>query len=133
MIYILDTNICIYMLKKQSMNILKNAKNSNRTSIMISDISVAELWHGVWKSEKISENEKKLTLFLDSFEKLPFDTSHAKTYGMLKSEQQKNGKNIGSYDLLIAAQALDMDAILVTANEKELKQIKDLRIENWLK
>jgi tRNA(fMet)-specific endonuclease VapC len=121
------------MLKKESMNILKHAKNSSRTSIMISDISVAELWHGVWKSEKITENEAKLNVFLDTFEKLPFDSSHGKTYGMLKSDQQKSGKSTGAYDLLIAAQALCMDAILVTANEKEFKQIKDLRIENWLR
>jgi tRNA(fMet)-specific endonuclease VapC len=54
------------------------------------------------------------------------------TYGRIKTEQKKIGKNIGPNDLLIAAQAMELEATLVTANVKEFKQIKGLKIENWL-
>ena len=133
MTYILDTNICIHILRENSFNILKHAKNKSSASILLSDITVAELWHGVWMSKKVKENEQLLNNFLISFTKLPFDSAHARMFGILKSEQQKKGKMLGPFDLQIAAQALEMDAILITANEKEFKQIKDLRIENWLK
>lgn len=131
--YILDTNICVHMIKTKSFNILKHAKKPLRTEIFISSITEAELWFGVWNSKNISDNEAKLNIFLQCFPKLSFDSSFARTFGELKAQQKKPGKTIGSNDLLIAAQALDLDAVLVTANEKELKQIKDLRIENWLK
>ncbi len=131
--YILDTNICVHMIKSKSFSILKHAKKPLRTEIFISSITEAELWFGVWNSKNISDNEARLKTFLQCFPKLSFDSTFAKTFGELKAQQRKNGRNIGSNDLLIASQALDLDAILVTANEKEFKQIKDLRIENWLK
>lgn len=132
MTYILDTNICIHMLNHKSFNLLKHAKKKNQTQIYISTITEAELWHGVWNSSYIEENGEKLKNFLQCFPKLKFDSTHATSYGQLKAEQRKKGKNLGSNDLLIAAQALELEAILVTANEKEFKQIKGLKIENWL-
>ena len=120
-------------MKSKSFSILKHAKKPSRTEILISSITEAELWFGVWNSKHIADNEAKLKTFLQCFPKISFDSSYAKTFGELKAQQRKSGRTIGSNDLLIASQALDMDAILVTANEKEFKQIKDLRIENWLK
>jgi len=131
--YLLDTNICVHMLKTKSFNVLKHARKSNSTQINISSITECELWFGVWNSTNILENQERLKTFLQSFSKVSFDSSFAFTYGYLRAEQKKSGRNIGHNDLLIAAQALDMDAILVTNNEKEFKQIKDLRIENWLR
>lgn len=133
MIYILDTNICIHMLKNKTFSLLKHAKKKSLTQIYISTITEAELWHGVWNSSKIQENEMRLKKFLQCFPKLKFESSHAANYGQLKAEQRKNGRNIGSNDLLIASQALELEAILVTANEKEFKQIKGLKTENWLR
>lgn len=85
--------------------------------------------YGISRKE---ENKEILKRFLQCFPKLKFESSHAECYGQLKAEQKKKGKNLGSNDLLIAAQAIDLEAILVTANEKEFKQIKGLKIENWL-
>jgi len=120
------------MLKHKSFNILKNAKKKSRTEIFISSITEAELWDGVWSSKRIQENGQQLKTFLQCFPKLSFDSSSAITYGQIKSAQKKTGKNIGPNDLLIAAQALEIEATLVTANEKELQQIEGLKIENWL-
>lgn len=130
--YILDTNICIHMMKNKSFSILKHAKKKTHAEIYISSITEAELWYGVWNSKNISDNESRLKLFLQCFPKISFDSSYSMTFGHLKAHQTKTGKNIGSNDLLIAAQALVLDAILVTGNVKEFKQIKDLRVENWL-
>lgn len=133
MIYILDTNICVHMLNNQSIGILKHAKNKQSTVIYISSITEAELWYGVMKSSRANENIPNLRKFLELFPRLPFDSTFSHQYGLLRHQQTKMGKQIGENDFFIAAQALELDAILVTANEKEFKKIKDLRIENWLK
>ncbi len=133
MTYILDTNICIQMLKDKSFNILRHAKNKRQTEIYISCITEAELWYGVWNSTHKEANKETLKRFLQFFPKLKFESTHAESFGQLKAEQRKNGRILGPNDLLIAAQALDLDATLVTANEKEFKQIKGLKIENWLR
>jgi len=121
------------MLNQKSFNLLKHAKNKTHTQIYLSSVTEAELWHGVWNSSRREENKKLLKRFLQSFPKLSFESSHAECYGQLKAEQRQKGKSLGSNDLLIAAQALDLDATLVTANEKEFKQIRGLKIENWLR
>lgn len=133
MIYLLDTNICIHILKTTSISVLKNAKRKADSIFLVSDITVAELWYGVSKSERIKENEQNLVKFLQSFETLPFNSKHARVYGSLREGQRKKGKIVGSHDLLIAAQAIESDAILVTANEKEFSQIAGLKLENWLR
>ena len=132
MTYILDTNICIHILNTKSFGILKHAQKKTHTDIYISAITEAELWDGVWSSKKVDENQLVLKKFLGCFSRLSFDSSFAMTYGRLKAEQKKIGKNIGPNDLLIAAQAIELDATLVTANQKEFKQIKGLKLENWL-
>lgn len=131
--YLLDTNICIYMLKHRSLSILKNAKSRGKTNIFISSITESELWYGAAKSSKQNETIKELDSFLSLFSKLDYDSSAAKLYGFLKSGQYKKGKILGNNDLMIAAQALDIDAVLVTDNDKEYKMVSDLRVENWLK
>lgn len=131
--YILDTNICIHMLKEKSFNILKHAKRKSSSDISISVITEAELWYGVLNSNHVQNNIEKLKVFLECFPKVPFISSDALILGELRAKQRKNGRTIGHNDLMLAAQALERDAILVTANESEFKQIEDLRLENWLK
>jgi tRNA(fMet)-specific endonuclease VapC len=131
--YILDTNICVEMIKTKSFSILKHAKKKTTTQIFITSVTESELWYGVHNSQKIEENKFAVENFLEFFPKLSFTSSAAEISGELRARQKSIGKSIGHNDLLIASIALDVDAILVTANEKELKQIQDLRIENWLK
>lgn len=131
--YILDTNICVHMIKSKSFSVLKHAKKKTTTQIYISTITESELWYGVHNSQMYEENKKSIEGFLEFFPKISFTSSAAEIAGELKAIHRKNGKTIGANDLLIAAQALDIDAILVTGNEKEFKQINGLRVENWLR
>jgi tRNA(fMet)-specific endonuclease VapC len=130
--YILDTNVCIHILNNRDLGILKHAKSKSRTAIYISSITEAELWYGVFKSTRPNENSVNLKSFLELFPKLPFTSEAAKNYGELKLRQQKAGRILGPNDLLIASQALELEATLVTINEKEFKQVKELKIENWV-
>ena len=130
--YILDTNICIHILNQRDLSLLKHAKQNSKTVIYISSITEAELWHGVFNSSRIPENTITLKRFLELFPKLFFTSESAKIYGELKSSQVKRGKSLGPNDMLLASQAIDLEAVLVTNNEKEFKQVPGLRVENWL-
>lgn len=133
MTYLLDTNICIHILKNSKPNLIKVISQRRGSEFFISTISHAELWYGVYNSKKLSSNTNRLEEFFTPFQLAEFNAEDANYFGRLKSEQKSLGKVIGENDLMIASQVLRMDAILVTANEKEFSQIKGLRIENWLK
>jgi tRNA(fMet)-specific endonuclease VapC len=101
--------------------------------IFISSISVAELQYGVYHSQSVVRNRVALTEFLAPFDIMDFDSRAAEHYGMLREALSEKGKMIGPYDLLIASQALASDLTLVTNNQKEFRQIKQLRLEDWKK
>lgn len=131
--YILDTNVFIHIMQNKTPNLLKKISQQRGASFYLSSITEAELWYGVANSKQRMKNEELLIKLLSYFVKLPFNSVDAEKYGSIKFEQMKSGKVIGPYDLLIATQAIELDAILITANEKEFKQIRNLKVENWLK
>lgn len=97
----------------------------------ISAITLAELEHGVEKSARPEQNRIALTQFCAPLEILPFDDASASAYGRIRAALEKKGQVIGPMDLLIAAHALTAAHTLVTSNEKELRRVKGLRVENW--
>jgi tRNA(fMet)-specific endonuclease VapC len=99
--------------------------------IYISSISVAELQYGVYNSTNIEKNRISLTEFLAPFEILPFDDHDAEKFGKLRVNLRKEGRLIGPYDMLIAAQAISKKLRLVTNNTKEFCRIKELVLEDW--
>jgi tRNA(fMet)-specific endonuclease VapC len=99
--------------------------------IYISSISVAELQYGVYNSTNIEKNRISLTEFLAPFEILPFDDNDAEKFGKLRVNLRKEGRLIGPYDMLIAAQAISKKLRLVTNNTKEFCRIKELVLEDW--
>ena len=124
--YMLDTNICSYIIKgyiKKEMLLGKN--------IFISSIVAGELLYGAKK-----KNSHKLTkivnLFLNSFKIIDYDKKAANEFAKIRVELEKRGLIIGAYDLQIAAHAKSLGAVLVTNNEKEFRRIKNLKVENWL-
>jgi tRNA(fMet)-specific endonuclease VapC len=131
--YLLDTNICIYIIKNKPIEVLHILKKKSKSDIFISSITVAELHYGVEKSKYIDKNRVSLLEFLSIFNIIYFDDKDAVEFGKIKVNLEKNGKIIGPMDLLISAQAKSRNMILVTNNIKEFERIDGLKIENWVK
>jgi len=131
--YLLDTNICIYIIKKKPVDVLRTLKTKSRKDIYISSITIAELEYGVAKSQFPERNKIALIEFLSIFNILPFDDTDAVNFGITKTNLEKGGKTVGSMDLLIAAQAITKRLILVTNNTKEFERVEGLKMENWVK
>lgn len=131
--YLLDTNICIYLIKGKDQKLLKKFIKHSPLDFAISSITVAELWYGVYKSTKQKENKSALLSFLQPFEVIDFKEQSAEIYGLLRAKLETDGNLIGSMDLLIASIALANNLVLLTNNEKEFKRVPKLKIENWIK
>lgn len=131
--YMLDTNICIYLIKQKAPQVLEHFKEHVFGDIAVSTISVAELQYGVKKSQQIEKNKKALELFLLPFVIAEFDNQAADIYGDIRAKIESFGTPIGALDTLIAAHALSLDITLVTNNTKEFSRVPRLTVANWTK
>ena len=129
--YLLDTNICIFLMNKKPVRVLEKLKGCIDSGVHVSSITVAELQYGVYNSEYIEKNRISLLKFLTPFNILHFDDLDAEQFGKIRADLKKRGQIIGPYDMLLAAQALAKNLTLVTNNTKEFKRIKNLKIEDW--
>jgi len=129
--YLLDTNICIYAIKKKSDGLLEIISQNLENGIFISALTVAELEFGISNSQFPEKNRFSLLEFLSIFSILNFRQSDAIPYGEIKTYLKRKGRIIGPIDLLLAAQALSNDLVFVTNNTKEFKRIENLKIEDW--
>ena len=127
----LDTNICIYTIKQKPIEVLSRFKEELPDGLCISAITLAELKHGVEKSARPERNELALAQFLTALTVVPFDDLAAVEYGKICAELQKQGKHIGTMDMLIAASAVSLDMTLVTNNTREFIRVPGLSLENW--
>ena len=131
--YLLDTNICIYIIKKRPEKVLEKFNTLSLGDVAISSITLAELNYGIMKSTNPKKNQEALDKFLTPLEILDFDCFATMEYGKIRADLEKNGTPIGPLDTLIAAHAKSQKLTLVTNNEKEFRRIPDLKIENWMK
>lgn len=129
---LLDTNICIYMIKNRPPEVRKHFEQFVPGDIAISSITVAELQYRVEKSIAREKNTLALEAFLLPLEIAPFDAESALVYGKIRAELERQGKSVGSMDMLIAAQAMAKDYTLITHNLKEFERIPGLRCETWV-
>ncbi len=129
--YLIDTNICIYIMNSRPPEVLQRFRRINPGDIAISSITVSELQYGVCKSSRRKENRQRLEDFLFPFDILPYDEKAAEEYGRIRSDLERTGQTIGSLDMLIAAHALSRELILITNNTGEFSRIERLRVENW--
>jgi len=130
--YLLDTNIVIYLIRKKELRVMERFRRIAPSEVYISTISVAELEYGVYKSNQIEKNKNALEEFLSFLNVIQFNTASAQEYGRIRYILEKAGTPIGPLDTLIAAHALSQDYILVTNNEKEFKRVEGLKVENWM-
>ena len=129
--YMLDTNICIFVIKKKPLQVIKNILMQDANELCISSITYGELMFGAEKSQRVEQNKLAITLFLSAIQILPFDSSAAEEYGKIRSSLEKAGTPIGSMDMLIASHAKSEDLTLVTNNTREFLRVKNLKVEDW--
>ncbi len=130
--YMLDTDICIYVLKKHSDKLRHKFKVTK--NICISSVTYGELCFGIENgSNSMKEaRQKELNLFTQRLFIEPWDENAAKHYGFIRALLRKQGTPIGNNDLLIAAHARSLDSVMVTNNIREFERVPNLTIENWM-
>jgi tRNA(fMet)-specific endonuclease VapC len=128
----LDTNICIAIIKQKSKDILQKFCAYQVGDICISSVTLAELRYGVAKSEFQEKNQAALDEFILPLEVVSFDETAALYYGTLRATLEKLGTPIGSLDTMIGAHALSLNLTLVTNNTKEFNRIPSLKVIDWI-
>ena len=129
--YMLDTNICIYIIKQKPKDVIERFRQAQVSEIGVSSITLSELEYGVMKSAKPEQNKLALAQFIAPIEIYAYDDVAAQHYGKIRANLERQGTPIGSLDMLIAAHALSQNSVLITNNESEFKRVSNLRIENW--
>lgn len=128
--YLLDTNICVYIIRKRPEAVYRRLSGTAGRDVAISVVTAFELEIGALRAQGRQYSEA-IRLFLGEFEVLPLEDAARASYGQLRTNLERRGEKIGAHDMLIAAHALALNATLVTNNEKEFKRITGLKIENW--
>ncbi len=131
MMYLLDTNICIYIINERPAQVLQRLIGVGHDALVISAVTVAELAFGVAKSTR-PDARAKLENFLSKFLILDWNQDAAWVYGDVRKALEAKGQRIGERDLLLACQALALGATMVTHNTREFARIKGLKLENWV-
>ena len=130
--YLLDTNICIYLIKKKPASVIARFNEHSVGDIGVSSITVAELTYGVQKSQRRAQNHEALLQFLSPLVISKFNADATFSYGQIRSALESQGTPIGSLDTLIAGHAVSLGVMLVTNNEREFSRVPGLVIENWV-
>lgn len=133
MSFLLDTNICIYIINKKPRSVIEQLRSMQPYDVAISTITIAELEYGISRSSFPDRNRIALLGFLIPFSILDFDHLAAVNYGSIRCSLEAEGKPIGPMDLLLAAQAKSRNLTLVTNNEREFRRVTGLKVDNWVK
>lgn len=130
--YLLDTNICIYLMKNTYPLLTEKILSHTPTDLLISSITVFELEYGAKKNNWGDKTRHKLAMFLSPFTILSFTSEDAVTAGKLRGYLEKQGNPIGPYDVQIAAQGLSRGITVITHNTGEFSRIPNLQFEDWV-
>lgn len=130
--YLLDTNICIYLMKGTYRSLSDKVLSMDPSEIAISAITVYELEYGAAKSNWGDRTRQNMHIFLSPFQILPFTEEDAIAAGIIRSDLEKQGRPIGAYDVQIAAQGLARGITVVTHNTSEFSRISNLPLEDWV-
>jgi tRNA(fMet)-specific endonuclease VapC len=128
----LDTNICIAIIKQKPKDILQKFSMYQVGEVCISSITLAELRYGVAKSQYQEKNQSALDEFILPLEVACFDETATLYYGTLRATLEKKGTPIGALDTMIGAHALSLNLTLVTNNTREFKRIPNLNCIDWI-
>ncbi len=98
--YLLDTNICIYIIKKKPAGIFKKFQSLKINDVAISSITLAELEYGVYKCSQPEKNKIALTKFIAPILILPFEENASRAFGEIRANLQKKGQPIGLFNTI---------------------------------
>jgi len=129
--YMLDTNMCIFLMKGNA-DVLSQFMQNKDSGVTLSSITVAELYYGVFNSTNIEKNNTNLANFFIGLKILDFDSGASMEYGQICANLRKKGTPISQMDMLIAAHAKSRNLTLVTNNTREFERVEDLQLEDWL-
>ena len=129
--YLLDTNICIYVIKRKPESLLVRF-NENASHLAISAVTLAELLHGAEKSSQPQRTLSVVEDFCSRLDVLDYGAKAAQHYGQIRSALERRGTPIGVNDLHIAAQARSEGLTLVSNNLREFERVEGLLYENWV-
>jgi tRNA(fMet)-specific endonuclease VapC len=128
----LDTDICIFITRKSEPSLLERIESVPLEQQCISVVTLAELLYGVQVSSKKKANQEVVDLFAQHIEVLEWTPDAAKHYAEIRADLKKKGQQLGSNNLLIAAHARSIGAVIVTNNVKDFGRVKGLKLENWM-
>jgi len=130
--YMLDTDICIFITRKSVPSLLERIESVPLERQCISVVTLAELLYGVQVSSKKKANQEVVDLFAQHIEVLEWTPDAAKHYAEIRADLKKKGQQLGANDLMIAAHARSIGAVIVTNNVKDFGRVKGLKLENWM-
>lgn len=131
-LYMLDTDTCAFVLRRSSPPLLERIQAIPLQQQSLSVITFAELLYGVQISSKKKANRAAVDLFVRHLTVLEWPKDAAEHYAEIRADLKKKGQLIGSNDLLIAAHARSVGAVVVTNNVKDFRRVKGLEVENWM-
>jgi tRNA(fMet)-specific endonuclease VapC len=131
-LYMLDTDICAFVLRRSSPSLLKRLQATPLVQQAMSVVTYAELLFGIQLSMKKKANQAAVDALVHHLAVLDWPQEAAKHYAKIRADLKKKGTMIGSNDLLIAAHARSLDATVVTNNIKDFGRVKGLKVENWM-
>ena len=129
--WLLDTNVCIAVIRQRPESALRRLRGKQVGQVGLSTITLAELEFGAAKSQQPARARAALREFLLPLEVVPFNEAAVDAYGTVRAVMEKKGRPIGPLDTLIAAHALALGTVLVTNNTREFRRVPGLSVEDW--
>lgn len=130
--YMLDTNICSYVLRDRPPSVRKRFEKAGAGNLAISTVVLAELYFGAARHPKGDAIRREIDDFASRITILPWDENAADHYGDIRAMLEKKGTPIGAMDMMIAAHARSLEATLVSNNARHFRQVPDLRWVDWV-
>jgi tRNA(fMet)-specific endonuclease VapC len=131
-LYMLDTDTCSYIIRERPIGVLEHFRKLAMEQICISTVTYAELLYGVERSSSKRINRPIIDDFVQHLDVIEWDNTAAEQYGKIRADLEASGKPIGAMDMMIAAHAKSIKAVLVTNNRKHFARIRGLKVENWV-
>ena len=129
--YMLDTDMCSYIIKEHPESVRQRLRKLAMEQLCVSVVTYAEMIYGVERSSSKRVNRPIVEDFVRHLDVMDWDTDAADQYGVIRAELETAGTPIGAMDMMIAAHAKSIKAVLVTNNQKHFTKIKGLKIDNW--